>query len=622
MNMKSFFAAAGLLLLAGCGHETDLAESREAYKETVKQENAQSVFGMKFDPSHDWCTTVSGKVDITADASVRRVQLLVDVLEITDPDTPSYVSRNSMRVINQAELNGRTSLTLYYDAPKDNLGLYVAFVTDESFYLRRVTDGACSFRRPAGTRGEKLSTGYTLPDPAAFSVTGTVASWASQAAQGWSPGEVFYTLNDYAGLKMFADEPDTDFDSAFKANFKSWIASYLPNGRTHDNTTGKVANTDAYNNNTYVTASSKEPVILTPIYKCDHPTEFGYEVWNSELYYYYYNPANVSGDLTAYLQALPKYKAIPFDLVFGEEEDEVVSKHGSYALLYFNTGSDLTPATATTKGSFFFPDGYKIGFMVKANTEHDDGLKQGELYGDGRLNNKINAWGNFASSGFKDKSDFPRLFWFTYEGKKIMSWESGTDADFNDIMIMVEGGTVVPDIPEPETEVFTYCFEDTEQGDFDLNDVVIKALRTNETTVEYRIVACGAHDELEIGNLDGTPDINGREVHELFGVSDPKTYINTDGSNYPYISVTRTVSADFSLLNAERQPYIIDRSTGVTVRLARRGQNPHGILVAWDFKYPTERTPVNRAYSGFNAWGASAVTSTDWYKHPNAGLTR
>ena len=59
-----------------------------------------------------------------------------------------------MRVLNQAATNGQTSLTLYYDAPKDNLlyydapkdnlGLYVGFVTADSYILRKVENGAAS----------------------------------------------------------------------------------------------------------------------------------------------------------------------------------------------------------------------------------------------------------------------------------------------------------------------------------------------------------------------------------------------------------------------------------------------------------------------------------------------
>lgn len=630
MNAKLFITAAGMLLLASCGHDTDLQESASAYKEAVSQENAEKVFGMKFDSNHDWCSTVNGQVKITADASVKKVQLMVDELVVLDESAPSYVSRTSMKMLNQTETKGQTSLTLYYDAPKNNLGLYVAFITDDSYYLRKVENGAASFTSKVKTRGAELTTGYKLPDTNLFHIAGSEPSWASMKKyggknfQGWNEGEQFYYLNDYTSLKMTAHEPNNDYTDEIKENFKTFISTYLPNGRKHDNTPGKVFNTDAYNNNCYIETNGEEPVILTPMYKCDHPTQYGYEVYNSDLYYYYYNPANVSGDFVSYIKSLPKYKAIPFSQVFIKDEDEKVGKHGSYGLLYFETGNDLVPATANTPCTFFFPKGYRIGFMVKANTDADKNQKRGELYGDGRLNNNINEWGHFKSSGFTkeaNKTNFPRLYWFAYEGMKIMSWESGTDADFNDIMIQVEGGKVIPDIPEPEPEMFTYCFEDTEKGDFDLNDVVIKALRINETTVEYRIVACGAHDKVSVMNLNCGSIKDYAEVHELFNV-DPSTYINTDGSDYGYVSATKTVDKDFSLLNAEQQPYIFDITTNVKVYLAKEGENPHGILVPWDFQYPNEKIPVKEAYPEFNTWGTNSILSSDWYKKPIASKVR
>ena len=39
-------------------------------------------------------------------------------------------------------------------------------------------------------------------------------------------------------------------------------------------------------------------------------------------------------------------------------------KHGSFALMYFGDG---TPSIGTV-GSYQFPQGYKIGFMVRAMT--------------------------------------------------------------------------------------------------------------------------------------------------------------------------------------------------------------------------------------------------------------
>jgi hypothetical protein len=75
--------------------------------------------------------------------------------------------------------------------------------------------------------------------------------------------------------------------------------------------------------------------------------------------------------------------------------------------------------------------------MVRANTTFEAPRKQGELYGDGRLNNNINKWPNFSSS--KLGTDGPRVAWLTINGKTMMCWESGTDSDFNDIIIEVEG---------------------------------------------------------------------------------------------------------------------------------------------------------------------------------------
>ena len=313
--------------------------------------------------------------------------------------------------------------------------------------------------------------------------------------------------------------------------------------------------------------------------------------------------------------------------MFGKEEDNQVGKHGSYLLPYF--GSQATaPEVGTSAASYIFPAGYKIGFMIKTNTDADGGRKRGEIYGDGRLNNEINNWegGNFKST-VKVSSDLsengPRLFWLSFNSKVFMSWESGTDADFNDIIIELEGGYVIPDIPEPKLNVFTYCFEDTKvDSDYDMNDVVIKAYRTNETTIMYHLVACGAYDKVSVYGLNCGAIQDGAEVHSLFGVSNPKTYINTDGSSYSDVIATRTVDKDFSLLDAAQQPYIVDLSTGVEVRLATAGQNPWAILVPTDFRFPSERIPVSTAYPLFNNWGSGLVLSTLWYNSPDKSKVR
>ena len=332
------------------------------------------------------------------------------------------------------------------------------------------------------------------------------------------------------------------------------------------------------------------------------------------LYYYYFKPESLAAaaDPVAFLQNLPKYKAIPFNIHFGETEDDKLVKRNSYALLYFGEG---TPDVGT-KGSFEFPEGTKIGFMVRAKTESEAPRKQGELYFDGRLNKKINEWPNFSSSKLGETD--PRATWFKINNRLFLCWESGTDSDFNDIILEVEGGVDDPEVSVVfDYNVYTFCFEDTQLGDYDLNDVVIKAKRIDETTVEYSLIACGAYDELYVKNINAGSIQNNAEIHSLFG-KETKQFINTqwDAPKIDVITVQKTVSKDFSLLNSNSQPYIYDKTTNQTIRLATKGQDPHAIMIPYDFKYPLERVCIKDAYKEFNNWGTNPILSTDWYTKP------
>ena len=120
-----------------------------------------------------------------------------------------------------------------------------------------------------------------------------------------------------------------------------------------------------YNDNCYPITTGDEPILVTPVYKSDKAKQYGNEVYNSDLYYYYFKEENVGSDPQAYFESLPKYKAIPFNECFGETEDDVIKKHGAYALIYWGDG---TP-TEGTVGNYQFPEGYKIGFMVRAKTD-------------------------------------------------------------------------------------------------------------------------------------------------------------------------------------------------------------------------------------------------------------
>ena len=591
-----------LLLMTGClKHEMPEYDNKQQQIES----NMLAVFGTKFDTNHDWCVTSSGNIKITGIPSeIDKVQLMV-FIEENDTTT-------SMLVLNEADVNGQSMMSLAYDVPSDNLGMYVSFISGASFKLVPVRSETVDFNDKAMTRNTAVD--YNIPTTTPIIDRDVTESYASQ--RGWLPGQVLYQPYDMSTYTMVAQ----DYSDEYKAIFRAVIFSYFKNGRQYNNLP-LIKESGIYNDNAYPFTTGKEPIVVSPVYKSDKADKYGNEIWNSDLYYYYYKETDAAGkDMVQFLDALPKYKAIVFKNHFGEFEDDVISKRNAYCLIYWGDG---TPTPGVTTGSFIFPEGYKIGFMVRAKTEFAEGnppkpRKQGELYADGRLNYKINSWENFKSS--KLASDAPRAGWITVNDRMLLCFESGTDSDFNDIIFEVEGGVKpIINIPEFEVNSYTFCFEDTELGDYDMNDVVIKAKRVNETTVEYQVVACGAHDGLIIKNINGNVINSNSEVHSMFGVT-TEEFVNTESHNANPVVETITVDKSFSFLDESTQPYIYDMTTETTVKLSKKGEDPHGIMIPYDFKYPKEKVCIRFAYDEFNNWGENRITSTYWYKHPVEGL--
>lgn len=592
MKTKIISLAFICALLSSC-MGFDVPNEDEVTKQKINQ-NVEKVFGTTFDSKHDWCTTSSRVVTISnIPSGTEKVQVLGYVME---NDTTS-----SLKVLTEIK-NPQEGQVLYYDIPKNNIGTFIGFVTNNGYLIRNT-----AVTRTANTRG--VSDG--LPTPTGTPVIGIIEdSYANE--RGWILGEKLYQLSDYSNVGIAT----TNYDNKDLVSFRALIFSYFKNGRDYNNLP-IVLNSGFYNENAYPITTGTEPIIVSPVYKSDKAKQYGNEVWNSDFYYYYFKDSDIEGktkeEQVAFFQSLPKYKAIEFKQHFGETEDDVLEKRTSYALMYFGDG---VPEIGT-EGSYYFPEGYKIGFMVRAKTTADNKKKQGELYGDGRLNNKINCYGNFSNGG-KSKlgEDGPRVAWLVINGRMMMCWESGTDRDLNDIIIEIEGGIKpISIIPELDNNYYTFCFEDRELGDYDMNDVVIKARRLNETQVEYSIVACGAQDKLEVRNIGS---LSGIEIHSLFGYDG---FINTekDKQHFSPQSIVVNVKKDFSFLDTDTQPFLYDRTTNKYIYLSRVGEDPHGIMIPYDFKYPIEKVCIKDAYGKFNSWGENSVTSNDWYKFPIEG---
>lgn len=603
--MKKYFnyLLFSALLFSGCmKHDFDTYENR-ASKDEINS-NVKNVFGVEFDSNHDWCTTTNGKVTITGiPDGTEKVQIFACIAE---SDTTT-----SMVYLNEEDNVNSNKIALNYDAPNYNNGLYASITFNGNRTMKKITGDVVDFS-VANTRAARRSE-YNLPTGVSLKIESIIPSYAGQ--RGWIPNEVLYGMSDESyPQQVMTPEP---YSTEYTELFRNVIFSYFKNGRQYNNLP-LIKESGYFNDKVYPITTGGDPIIISPVYKCDKAKQYGNEIWNSDLYYYYFKESDLIGkDEVEYLKSLPKYKAIPFNQHFGESEDDKIDKRASYALIYWGDG---TPELGT-EGTYEFPEGYKIGFMVRANTEFKENgkpRKQGELYGDGRLNNEIN---NYSECNFKSSKlgkDGPRMGWITLEGKMLLCCESGTDADFNDIILEVEGGVEpIEFIPEFEGNSYTFCFEDREIGDYDLNDIVIKATRLNKTTVEYKIVACGANDALYIGNINGNIINSAIEVHSLFNTS-RGTFINTvKGQEFDVITDVITVNENFSFLNESTQPYIMDETTGVSIHVSKKGEDPHGIMIPYDFKYPLEKVCIKNAYSKFNNWGQNRVTSTDWYKYPN-----
>ena len=583
MKTKLILTAFLILSLSSCmKHDFD---NSATMNDKIK-ENVEKVFGTTFDETHDWCSTIRGNVTVPiVDNGVEKVQIIAYLKNEQD-------TTNTIVVLNEEEVNGRNSVTLYYDIPNIAEAVYSAQISKTGITYSKIS-GTASVRTRAA------STSYNLPS-AELKIAGSIESYASK--RGWIPGEQLYYMSDYSSQQMSV----SDYDDDFKEIFRNIIFSYFKNGRKYNNLP-LVQQSGFYNSSCYPITTGKDPIIISPVYKNDG----GYqEVVNSDLYYYYFKESDVTGDPVAYFESLPKYKALAFsNCICGDDE---ICKHASYALIYWGDG---IPTEGTT-GTYQFPEGYSIGFMVRAMTTAEGGKKQGELYGDGRLNNYINFYDkcNFKSS--KLGTDGPRIAWMNVNGRMLICYESGTDTDFNDIIIEVEGG-IEPFVPYIviDENFYTFCFEDTPFGDYDLNDVVIKGKRLNSTQVEYRLIACGAYDELYIGGINGNKINDKKEVHSLFGAE--IDYINTTaGKVYDPIVETITVNKNFSFLDEATQPYVIDVTNSSTIKIARTGEDPHAIMIPYDFKYPLEKVCIKDAYERFNSWGENKVESTDWYKFP------
>ena len=651
MKRILFVTISGVLAFCSCSHDFDFDDS------AIIKNNAEKVFGL-IDSRHDWNTISSGKVTITADADlddIVKVQIL----------TESPFGNEEARVLNEATVRKGEKVTLLYDAANIYDELIAACLDSKGEYYVKVfslNDTEVNFSSAAKARTRTTSFDE-LPDASGVKLeyANSKASFNAERAQqgvcsikddkgtfyeysewvnsGWE-NDRLWTPTDNASLGNGWTIKDGNIYRTISNNYtkeeeKTLAAicnTYLKkqDGNKKRNNWERIATNSKYftMNDNYL-ISNGSPVTLVPI---QMNTSEGH--WNY-IYYYYYNPdvtAGMSSDEEAnYIKSLPKYR-----VANGFRGDANFKRDKEYILPYYGDGN---PGEAgVTAVSFSIPKGYRIGFLnrKRANNDGIKFCKNGCTYGDGRLNYEVNhlrghfrsamdtQYGGLVTGGMDFTS--PRIGIFSANKRIYMCFEDGADCNFCDMIIEIcQGAEVYNEDLEIQGAAYTMCFEDRPgQADFDLNDVVLRCVRKNDTTLELTVVAAGADDDVVIYGTK--TEFDGKEVHEILGFTgqdeNGHRFINTviDGTKRDVKKATVTVSESTSIPEYMKGIYVVNklnpaRKIGIPKSL---GEAPCAIIVPDDFDYPKEQMSITVAYPNFLSWARDINVAGNWYKFEQA----
>ena len=216
------------------------------------------------------------------------------------------------------------------------------------------------------------------------------------------------------------------------------------------------------------------------------------------------------------------------------------------------------------------------------------------------LVNKISKWSNESTSTFViPRSDCTGIGYHAPE-------ESGETEEEEEL-----------DIPGTPAS-WTYAFEDTPLGDYDMNDVVVRICENAENSdmLDVTLCATGATLNLYV-YLDDQMLFSGsgQEVHQVFG-KEPGSFINTvnNGIKEDYVTTTIAKPANFSYETAD----VWIKTPQMEVHVSKQGEDPHGIVVPGNWRWPREWQCIKVAYPNFIEFAKDASTTDEtirkWYQ--------
>ena len=178
-------------------------------------------------------------------------------------------------------------------------------------------------------------------------------------------------------------------------------------------------------------------------------------------------------------------------------------------------------------------------------------------------------------------------------------------------------------------KIYTFAFEDTFMGDYDMNDVVLYVSENAEdnTKLDVTLMCTGASFNLVV-YFNKKPIFGGTEVHDLLKNGASGKFINTgkeDGEQFfdgtPYTTKVKKPSGDFTISQADFWIKSPQGNIHVGTHYGN-GTAPFGIMIPCAWAWPTEWTHIEDAYTSFSGFAANQNSNKDWYEStPVAGTT-
>jgi len=604
--MKQTFSIVALsaLLVCSCSRHMDYYD--ESQSNTVNElKNAENKIGVTIDPSQSWVLTEKHTLHITsmpADMVVERVAVM---------DENPLVSADAAVLAMSAK-----SSSLSFEAPKGLTRLYaVCIAADGDVRVAEFQTADCQVSFEAVSP-------YSVVARARGNAARSRRVPQNGNALNWQPTSNALTFG-WNDQWAYVERGDVDVHFTNVNYYIDMVHCFLPEGGM--NFRDSLNNTEIVRNDYYaVVGAGGGEVTLTPIYRetSNSVSRFGY---------FYFEP-NADRDITT----VRKYvfeEGVPFNYFHASSIDDEQTLP-QYRLIYYD--QDGNP-------SYTFPEGTHIGFF---NVVTNSGFGvEGDyfwygLYGSNYDLTKRMADGNVLPEWAKtntDWCDYSHTVMFERGGVKYIGFEDWVkDFDMNDIVLMIDGN--VEDLPVAPTGScrenvkyyrYSYAFEDTRNGDYDMNDVVLRVWRPNMNAsyLNVELAAVGAADRIKMyytnQNGERIALFGGKAARELFEEQGyDSEFFNTQEINAPTLPLTRVDVTDFGdFTYATADFFIVNETNGLEIHMPAAlglvGTAPHGVCMPQkDWRWPKERTSIVTAYPEFRGFANNQHVNVDWWLSP------